>query len=384
MADKMKAVIYGAGNIGRGFIGALLSQAGYEVIFIDIGKQLVDALNREKSYPLRILSNEGHEDTEIRGICAINGKDGAATSEAIAGSDLMATAVGANLLSAIAPKIAEGLRLRFRRSEAPLNILIAENLMDAGQILHDLVGKCLSEGERRIMDKRVGFVETSIGRMVPTQTEELRAGNPLRICVESYDLLPVDRDAFKGNLPLIDKMLPYSPFKYYLKRKMYIHNMGHCICAYMGMYTGKQYIWEAIANPGIELVVRKAMEESMRALIAEYAIPAREIVAHIDDLLLRFGNRALADTCLRVGKDPGRKLGAEDRLIGAAKNCLAQGISPVNICTGTAAALYCYIKENEITQSRETALGVLRDISELPENHALTGSILDMYDHLIM
>ena len=65
----MKAVMYGAGNIGRGFIGMLFSASGYEVTFVDVAEELIEALNRENTYPVRIVSNEGFEDIEVLHVC---------------------------------------------------------------------------------------------------------------------------------------------------------------------------------------------------------------------------------------------------------------------------------------------------------------------------
>jgi len=126
------AVMYGAGNIGRGFIGALLSQSGYEVAFIDIDQALVDGLNREKGYPVRIVSNEGERDQWIDNVRGINGRDTEAAAEAIAHADVMATAVGVHVLPRIAPILASGIQKRWAlKTQVPLNILICENLLDA-------------------------------------------------------------------------------------------------------------------------------------------------------------------------------------------------------------------------------------------------------------
>ena len=237
----MKAVMYGAGNIGRGFIGMLFSASGYEVTFIDVAEKLIDALNREKTYPVRIVSNEGFEDIDVERICAVNGNNTEAAAQAIAEADIMATAVGVNILKYIVPNLAAGIRRRIQAGGSPLNIIICENLIDADKLLAKLIRAELSEPEQDWFDKNIGLVEASIGRMVPVQTEEMKAGNPLRICAEKYDFLPVDKAAFKGEIPDIKNMVPYEPFDFYIKRKLYVHNMGHAICAYLGLYTHKDY-----------------------------------------------------------------------------------------------------------------------------------------------
>ncbi len=376
----MNAIVYGAGNIGRGFIGVLFSQAGYKVTFIDVVKETVERLHNEGRYPVRIVSSEGFEDIEVVGVDALDGRDAGGVAKAIAEADIMAVAVGVNVLKNIVPNIAEGLRRRFQTSDRPLNILICENLMDANRILEGMLKEHMAPQEHALIDERVGLVETSIGRMVPIQTAEMRDGDDLRISVERYSFLPVDKDAFKGEIPRIAKLVPYSPFGFYLKRKLYIHNMGHCICAYLGMYTGEEFICDAIEDSNIQLIVKNAMLESMEALAEEYSVSQRDLLQHIDDLLLRFTNRALGDTCARVGRDTHRKLSPDDRLIGAARLCMEHHNLPVYIAVGIAGALHRHILENGMLQDTQNAVGVLQDIAGLYEQDELTGLIMKMYD----
>lgn len=379
----MKAVMYGAGNIGRGFIGMLFSASGYEVTFIDVAEKLIDALNREKTYPVRIVSNEGFEDIDVERICAVNGNNTEAAAQAIAEADIMATAVGVNILKYIVPNLAAGIRRRIQAGGSPLNIIICENLIDADKLLAKLIRAELSEPEQHWFDKNIGLVEASIGRMVPVQTEEMKAGNPLRICAEQYDFLPVDKAAFKGEMPDIKNMVPYEPFDFYIKRKLYVHNMGHAICAYLGLYTHKDYIYEAIDDINIQSIVQNAMLESAMALTHKYRMPTEDLVKHFQNLLYRFTNKALKDTCKRVGADPKRKLSPTDRLIGASQLCLEGNISPVFISIGTAAAIYEYIWENNLPQSTEQAEKVLESISTLKKDHPIYTYVLPVYNRFL-
>ena len=375
----MKAIMYGAGNIGRGFVGALLSQAGYRVSFIDVMEPVVRTLQEQQRYPIRYVSTEGHEDVWIENVTAINGNDVEAVSDAIAECEIMATAVGARILKFIAPNIAAGLRKRWAMERGPLNIIICENLMDANRVLEGLVKKHLTEDEKVRFDAEVGLVEASIGRMVPVQTEAMKDGEPMRVCVERYGFLPVDGDAFKGAIPAIPNMIPASPFDFYIKRKLYLHNMGHAVCAYLGGYVGMKYVWQAIDDPDILCIVQCAMQDSAKALAKRYGEPLEALLTHVDDLLFRFRNRALMDTCQRVGGDPVRKLGAEDRLIGAANLMLAQDISPACIAVGAAGALYRLLNELNLEQTVENAAGKLSEIAGEAAAGALSAMILDMY-----
>ncbi len=375
----MKAVMYGAGNIGRGFVGALMSQAGYQVSFVDVDRELVNRLNAAGAYTLRVIGNEGHRDTLVTGVSAIDGNDSEAVSRAVAECGLMATAVGARILPLIAPKIARGLKLRFRQDKPELNIIICENLMDANHVLEGLIKKELTGEEQEKFDRSVGLVEASIGRMVPIQTAEMRQGDPLRVCVESYGFLPVDKDAFKGTIPGIKGLVPHSPFDFYLRRKLWLHNMGHACCAYLGMNAGKTYIYEAVADENILLLTRSAMLESAAALAGKYREPIRDLLNHMDDLLYRFSNRALGDTCARVGGDIRRKMAAEDRLIGAARLCRQEGIPPVFIALGAAGALRQYLNEEGLAQDGTAAMDALRQLSGIRPDDSLAEMILTFY-----
>lgn len=375
----MKAVMYGAGNIGRGFIGALFSQSGYEVAFVDVAKPVVEALQTRGSYPVRMLDGAGFEDIQIEHVDAIDGTDAEAVARAIARADVLATAVGANILKRIAPNIAAGLKLRFAESGKPLNILICENLMDANKVLEGMICGYLDAAEQAWFFENVGLVETSIGRMVPVQTEQMKDGDALRVCVERYGYLPVDRDAFRGEIPRIRNMVPFSPFDFYIRRKLYIHNLGHAATAYLGLYAGTPLIADAIDEPEILFLAQGAMLESAEALSGKYGVPLAEILRHIQDLLARFANRSLGDTCARVGADPVRKLAASDRLIGAARLCIEQGVTPAYLCVGAAGAVFEYLGENALEQTEPNAGAALAQLSGISGGEELHNRILGYY-----
>ena len=378
-----KAVMYGGGNIGRGFIGALLSQSGYQVTFIDVAEAVVTALQEKNTYPVRYVTSDGHEDVWIENVTAVNGNDTESASDAIANCDIMATAVGARILKFIVPNIVAGLRKRWAKTDAPLNIIICENLMDANKVLEGMLKEQLTAEECALFDKTVGLVEASIGRMVPVQTDAMKAGEPLRVCVERYGFLPVDKAAFQGEIPDITNMVPCEPFDFYIKRKLYVHNMGHATCAYLGDLLGLEYIYQAIAVPEIRILVQNAMLESAAALAKMYDKPLQDLLDHITDLLYRFTNAALGDTCQRVGGDPARKLSPEDRLIGASKTAMEMGVAPAYISIGTAAGLKRYIAENALEQSLDSAKKVLTEVCQLDVSGQLAQRILGNYSLLL-
>ena len=372
-----QAVMYGGGNIGRGFIGALFSQSGYRVTFVDVAEPVVEALQTKNTYPVRYVSGEGYEDVWIQNVTAVNGMNTDAVAETIAACDIMATAVGARILPFIVPNIVAGLRKRWQQGSKPLNIIICENLLDANKVLEGMLKAELTPAEQEKFDQTVGLVEASIGRMVPVQTPEMQDGEPLRVCVEKYGFLPVDKEAFCGEIPEIQNMVPFAPFDFYIRRKLYVHNMGHAVCAYLGDLLGLTYIWQAIALPEIRIIVHNAMLDSAAALSQKYNLPLFDLQMHIVDLLGRFGNKALGDTCQRVGGDPARKLSPEDRLVGAAKLCYQQGITPCYLAVGAAAGIQRYLQEAEDkTLIAET---VVETVCKLSLTDPLAEQILEFY-----
>ena len=358
----MKFLMYGAGSIGRGFIGPLFAHAGYEVVFVDINPEVIDALNSRGNYHYTIAAEPPY-DVPVTGVRCIDGRDKQAVLEQIVSCDLMATSLGAAVLQKLVPIIAEGFSMRMKRTGHPLDILICENLKDSAQILRGWITEKLQHEDRTLLNEKCGLIEAAIGRMVPLCNPN--ADNPLHVTVEEYGFLPVDKDAFVGELPKVKGLAPYSPFTFYEERKLYLHNMGHAICAYLGMRQGYKTISEAIQDFSVRFFVQSAMVESSAMLSAKYGIPFSEIFDHAEDLLLRFGNVALGDTCERVGRDPMRKLKAGDRLAGALEECSKLGMHPVYIALGYAAAL------RNITGDAERAAAISRETGGLSGNLAL-------------
>lgn len=384
-----KAVMYGAGNIGRGFIGQLFSQSDYEVYFIDINSVIIDRLNEDHCYPIKIVTDEGYDEIVVKNVHGINAINTGQVADAIASADIMATAVGVNVLPRIVRPVVEGLRKRWSSGNfTPLNVIICENMLDANHYMERLIKQELSDGERSIFDRTIGLVEASIGRMVPVMTMDMQEGNPLRVYVEEYCKLPVDKDAFKGEIPSIVNMMPVSPFSFYIHRKLFMHNMGHAIAAYLGFLNGFTYIWEACRNSTIKIITLRALQESVIALSKEHGVPVQVLLEHADNLIYRFGNRLLGDTIERVGKDPIRKLSENDRLIGAAKLCLMHGVTPVYIAVGIAAGFMFKPKRDEsaakiqeFTES-EGIESALRKFCGISGSNSVSMLVIEFYNML--
>lgn len=334
-----KFIMYGAGNIGRGFIGQSFSLAGYKVGFIDINMEVIDALNKCGEYPVNVVTTEKNEEIPVKNVYGIDGKDIELVSDEIAACDMMATAIGVNVLKFIAKPIAKGIEKRAKQSDKPLNIIICENLIGADKFLKGLILNEIPE-LKDYVEEKVGFIEASIGRMVPVMTEEKKAGNPLRVYVEPYNILPVDKAAFKGEIPTdVSNLYPYTPFDLFIERKLFMHNMSHALCSYLGYLRNYEFVYQAIADYDIRYCALSALISSAEAVAKENGENVKMLLDHANNLLYRFTNVALADTVARVGKDTKRKLGSNDRLVGALKLCEKHKIDASYICIGIAAGL---------------------------------------------
>jgi mannitol-1-phosphate 5-dehydrogenase len=381
-----QAVVFGAGNIGRGFLGQLFSESGYSVTFIDIDQPLLDAFNQRGAYIIRLVTNDTTEEVIVSPVRAVNARDVDAVAQAVGGAEIGATAVGAGALKYVAPAVAQGIERRARDGVAePLNLIICENLKGAAAIFRDMVKVALPPGDHTYMEEHIGLVDTVIARMVPPLTPEMRAQDPSLVIVEPYKELPVDRNGFVGEPPPIVGMIPFAPFSFFTERKLYIHNAGHAVLGYLGYLRGYEYGYEALADEDVYFQVRGAMEESALTLHRKYRPPAGALLANIEDLLHRFGNRVLGDTNLRLGRDPIRKLARTDRLVGAALNALAEGVTPANLVIGIAAGLAFDHPDDPVASELQAKLHgygigrVLNEVCELTAGEPLFEMVVASY-----
>ena len=335
----MNAVMYGAGNIGRGFIGQRLYLSGYHTTFIDVNDDVVNLLNKEGKYPIFVTRGTEYVPEWVENLDAVNGKDGDAVVKAISECDLLCTALGVPILPRVAPLIAKAIERRIDENR-PLNIMICENLIGSNEYLHGLVEPLIPEEKKAKFEEIIGFVCVSVGRTVPPTTKEMLEKNPLAVCAEPYSELPVDAAGFRPvgcEYPPILELVPFSPFRFFIERKLLIHNMGHALQAYYGFQKGHGFIFETATDGEIKYVLTRALLESARALCKRHGAPLDDTMQFVEDLMVRFENKLLVDSLERVGRDPIRKLSEGDRLVGAFKMVREEGGVPAHIAVGIAA-----------------------------------------------
>jgi len=384
-----RAVIFGAGNVGRGFLGQLFSESGYLVTFVDIDVPLIEAMRSRRSYTIRLVDNERTQEVRVGPVTGLLSCETEAVAVALAAATLGATAVGARALPQIAPLVAAGIALRARRGVSmPLNIIVCENLRGAATIFRNLVAGELDVSYHDYLAAHVGFVDTVIARMVPQLSPELRAMDLTLIIVEPYKELPVDSTAFVGEIPHIVGMQLCDNFELYTVRKLYLHNMGHAVLGYLGYRRGYELGYRALEDPEIRPIFDGALEEALKGIISHYDAPEEWLRAFVADLTARLANRVLADPVLRLARDPLRKLAASDRLVGAARMSEMTGVTPLNLAWAIAGALSFDASQDPMAvelQERIAAEGVesvLESVCEISGDEPLGVAILERYRRL--
>lgn len=332
----MDAIQIGAGNIGRGFIGKILADAGWHVTFADVNAPLVAAIAERRRYRVDVVGLSVTHETvaDVDAISSI----GPEIVARIAAADLITTAVGPAILPRVAPAIAEGLKARVAAGTTkPLNIIACENTIRGTTQLKDAVLPLLPADVAAIVTESVGFADSAVDRIVPPAAPD--ADDPLAVTVEEFSEWIVDQTQLKGWTHAIAGMELTDNLMAFVERKLFTLNTGHAITAYLGFAAGHATIRDAITDPAIRAVVKGAMQESGAVLIRRYGFDADTHAAYIEKILGRFANPYLRDEVARVGREPLRKLGVGDRLVRPLIGTLEYGLPHANLAAGIAAAL---------------------------------------------
>jgi len=355
MVNKNQIVIFGAGKIGRSFIGQLFGCSGYQVVFIDVDPAIIARLNRKGSYRV-VIKGEKEEEIIVPNVQAISALEKDKVIEAVSTTGILAVSVGKNVLERIIPVIAAGLVQRNTNNPGiPLDIILAENMRSAADFVKEQLMKNLPSGFP--VETLVGLVETSIGKMVPIIPQAELEKDPLVVFSEPYNTLILDEKGFKSPIPRIKGLAPKSNIKAWVDRKAFIHNLGHATAAYYGyaLHPNAVYMYEVLEDSKVFRFTRDVMLQSAAILKAAYPgdFTASDLEAHIDDLIYRFRNKALRDTIFRVGQDLIRKLGPDDRFVGIIRLGISLGMKYDKILKAMAYAFY--FKASDENGNRSTS-----------------------------
>jgi mannitol-1-phosphate 5-dehydrogenase len=335
------AVHFGAGNIGRGFVGLILHRAGYEVVFADVVGELIDALNSTPSYQVKEVGLDSREEA-VDNYRAINSRnDEPAVIAEIAAADIVTTAVGPTVLKFVAPVIAAALRDR-PDGAAPLTVMACENAINATNVLRDHIRSNVADDEWPAVEAKAVFANTAVDRIVPAQAAD--AG--LDVTVETYFEWAIERPPFGGNEPSIPDATWVDDLAPYIERKLFTVNTGHATTAYHGFARGISKLSDALADDAVRSAVEGVLGETKQLLVAKHDFTDEAQQAYVDKILERFANPHLPDTVDRVGRQPLRKLSRNERLIGPASELAERGIRPEHLLATVEAALSFDVPED--------------------------------------
>lgn len=337
---RNKIMIWGAGKIGRGFVAEAFDRGGYELVFVDADQNLVSRLNEEGQYTLvKAPPKAEPEILTFEGYVALHVSETDRINDLVGEVPYIAVVVFPKVFPALAKSLAPGLERRAKTGK-PLDIIICANTRGAADAFRPYLEEELSAEAREYLLEKVGLAETVIMRVGVTTPERFASYGDLTVTTSDFPFMPVDRGAFRGELPDVPILKPIDGIDAEETRKFYTYNMVHAVYAYAGRMRGHDTVTEAAADPLVAEEVDAALEEAARALDQEYGFGAEEMAEWNRQVVENLTNPLLEDSLERLGKDPIRKLGNSDRLVGPARLCKRHGILPYYLSKAIARAFF--------------------------------------------
>jgi len=383
--SRSTAVHFGAGNIGRGFIGPLLSKT-HHVVFADIQEEIIQAINSEHSYDIHIVSADKPETQTINNVEAASSKDSSQLNKHILNADIITTSVGPEVLERIAPAVADGIKARANAKKGTLNVIACENLQGATTLLREHVEKALKDDSTvlKYMNEHVGFANCTVDRIVPPFESE----KVLDVAVEDFYEWIVDHKGLKEPIPKIDGMSLTDSLEGYVERKLFTLNTGHAALAYIGHLKGHDTIDQSLKDPEIRPMVEAAMKESGDGLVKKHDFDPNEHEEYVQKILDRFENPELNDDLSRLARAPLRKLQQNDRLVGPINIARDYDLPRDNLIVAVAAALLFDDPEDEDSVQMHKVIkekgiaGAIEEFTGIKENSEDSKAILKRYKQL--
>ena len=318
----MNCVIFGAGAIGKAVAGYVFNRLGASISFIDASMDVVRDITKRHGY--RIYSE--HNSVEnITGVSAfMSGSD--AANCALLNADCIVTAVGSNAIKYVAKDIALA-----RKRQNQTGIFLFENDVEAkNTIAATLAENGLPAGN---------IYKASIERM----SRSISYDGVFDVFSEKFIPVILENNVLH-TYPSLDEPQLFrfvDSLERFYARKLYTNNMGHAVAGFWGTEQGCTTLYEAMHNPIVSNKVASALSETAQMMVSEYGFSFAEMDTHVADLINhRYCIEGMDDPLERLIRDPKRKLGNDERLVGAANLCLKNGISPDTIVETIALALH--------------------------------------------
>lgn len=381
----MKAVHFGAGNIGRGFIGELLHNSGFEITFIEVDKHTVDYINKNHNYDVYII-NDNYRKEVIDKVCALSPiTDEDKAIDAIVKADIITTSVCVDNLPKIAGTLAKGLKQRIAENAGKVNILSCENAFYATDMLKKALMECKTPLSEEALDSIGCFPNVAVDRIaLSTEQDGIRIPQ-----IETSFELVIEKNKLKDPASEPIKDAEYAEnLGMYLERKLYVFNCGHAATAYLGYHKNLPTIYDVLNDKAIYDDVVSTMRESALMMTKKFPFTMEELETFIQKILKRISLKDLHDEVVRVGRSPIRKLGRKDRLIGPAVLAQEYGLANDHLAKAIAAGylfdyaedeqaaeIQAFIKDNGIEKAIEK-------YSELTPDNPLFNKIIYNYNSM--
>lgn len=354
------AVHFGAGNIGRGFIGDILSKNKVAITFVDVNERVIDELNKRHSYEIEV-AEEGQPHIVVKNVSGVNNaKNPDEVIKAIASADIITTAIGPNILPFIAELIAKGIEARKAAgNNTPIDVLACENMIGGSQYLYQEVKKYLSADGLVFAEQCVGFPNAAVDRIVPAQTHE----DPLFVVVEPFNEWVVETSRMKNPTFKLTGVHYEKDLEPFIERKLFSVNSGHATSAYTGAFYGAKTILEALKDDRVKAQVEAVLGEIRSLLIAKWNFDEQALIDYHKIIISRFENPFIVDDVNRVARTPIRKLGYDERFIRPIRELKERQLSYQNLLK-TIAFVFHY---NDSNDEQSVQLQELLATKPLPE-----------------
>lgn len=354
------AVHFGAGNIGRGFIGDILSKNNVAITFIDVNERVIDELNKRHSYEIEV-AEEGQPHIVVKNVSGVNNTENPdEVIKVIASADIITTAIGPNILPFIAELIAKGIEARKAAgNNTPIDVLACENMIGGSQYLYQEVKKYLSADSLAFAEQYVGFPNAAVDRIVPAQTHE----DPLFVVVEPFNEWVVETSRMRNPTFKLTGVHYEKDLEPFIERKLFSVNSGHATSAYTGAFYGAKTILEALKDDRVKAQVEAVLGEIRSLLIAKWNFDEQALIDYHKIIISRFENPFIVDDVNRVARTPIRKFGYDERFIRPIRELKERQLSYQNLLK-TIAFVFNY---NDSNDEQSVQLQELLATKPLPE-----------------
>ncbi|MGM0218491.1 mannitol-1-phosphate 5-dehydrogenase [Enterococcus sp. AZ126] len=371
----MRATHFGAGNIGRGFIGEILASNDFSIDFVDINETIINSLHENRVYDIE-LADASKKRIHVENVDGINNKDNPeAVIDSVFKADIVTTAIGPTILPFIAELIAKGIQKRRKETiETPLDVIACENMIGGSQFLFSKVKEFLDAEDLAYVEKYIGFPNAAVDRIVPIQHHE----DPLFVSVEPFSEWVIDETQIKNKAVHLAGVEYVEDLEPYIERKLFSVNTGHATVAYVGAYKNYKTIGESIEDPEVLAKLRAVLGETGSLLINKWGFDPVDHQAYINKIVGRFENPYISDGVDRVARTPIRKLGYDERFIRPIRELKDRNLTYTNLMDVVAMILSYNdpadtesVKLQNLLKEKDV-VEVVKEVTGLTDNELIT------------